>query len=153
MATGRFRFRLREWNLAQESAGTLKYQQARLDGADALDLEAARDAYDSDRARDLRLNGEHGIDEVMRTLELDALLFPGASGAAISARPGYPSVIVPFAFVAEEFDPPMPEGFETKPRPFGVSFAGGACSEPRLLELAYAFEQATLRRVPPPDMP
>jgi amidase len=144
---------LREWNLAQESAGTLKYQQARLDGADALDLEAARDAYDSDRARDLRLNGEHGIDEVMRTLELDALLFPGASGAAISARPGYPSVIVPFAFVAEEFDPPMPEGFETKPRPFGVSFAGGACSEPRLLELAYAFEQATLRRVPPPDMP
>ena len=144
---------LREWNLEHELAGTLKYQQARLDGADALDMEAARDAYEADRARDLRLNGEHGIDEVMRTLELDALLFPGASGAAISARPGYPSVIVPFAFVAEEFDPPMPDGFETKPRPFGVSFAGGACSEPRLLELAYAFEQATLRRVPPPDMP
>jgi len=144
---------LREWNLEHQVAGTLKYQQARLDGADALDIEGARDAYDSDRARDLRLNGEHGIDEVMRTLELDALLFPGASGAAISARPGYPSVIVPFAFVAEEFDPPMPNGFETKPRPFGVSFAGGACSEPRLLELAYAFEQATLRRVPPPGMP
>jgi len=31
----------------------------------------------------------------------------------------------------------------------GVSFTGRACSEPRLLALAYAFEQATKRRVPP----
>jgi amidase len=89
----------------------------------------------------------------MTGLELDALLFPGSSGAGISARPGYPTVIVPYAFVATESDPPMPEGFEPKPRPFGVSFAGMACSEPRLIELAYAFEQATMRRVPPPGMP
>jgi amidase len=144
---------LREWNLAHETAGSLKYGQARLDGADELDLEEARDAYESDRARDLRLNGEHGIDEVMTSLGLDALLFPGSSGAGISARPGYPTVIVPFAFVETEPDPPMPEGFAPKPRPFGVSFAGMACSEPRLIELAYAFEQATMRRVPPPGMP
>ena len=38
-------------------------------------------------------------------------------------------------------------------RELGVSFTGSACSEPRLIELAYAFEQATRRRVPPPDMP
>jgi amidase len=31
----------------------------------------------------------------------------------------------------------------------GVSFTAGACSEPRLIALAYAFEQATRRRVPP----
>ena len=68
---------LREWNLAHEAAGTLKYGQARLDGADEVDLEAARAEYEADRARDLRLNGEHGIDEVMTELELDALLFPG----------------------------------------------------------------------------
>ena len=86
-------------------------------------------------------------------LKLDALLFPGSSGAGISARPGYPTVIVPFAFVATEPDPPMPAGFGLKPRPFGVSFAGMACSEPRLLQLAYAFEQATMRRVSPPRMP
>jgi amidase len=36
-----------------------------------------------------------------------------------------------------------------RPAPFGVSFTGMACSEPRLIELAYAFEQATKRRVPP----
>ena len=144
---------LREWNLAHEQAGTLKYGQARLDGADELDLEEDRAEYEADRARDLRLNGEHGIDEVMTGLELDALLFPSSSGAGISARPGYPTVIVPFAFALTEADPPMPEDFEPKPRPFGVSFAGMACSEPRLLELAYAFEQATMRRSPPPGMP
>ena len=144
---------LREWNLAHEEAGALKYGQARLDGADEIDLEEARAEYEADRARDLRLNGEHGIDEVMTGLELDALLFPASSGAGISARPGYPTVIVPFAFAQTEPDPPMPEGFDPKPRPFGVSFAGMACSEPRLIELAYAFEQATMRRVPPPGMP
>jgi len=40
-------------------------------------------------------------------------------------------------------------GFDAKPAPFGVSFTGTACSEERLIELAYAFEQATRRRVPP----
>jgi amidase len=44
----------------------------------------------------------------------------------------------------------FPDGFDLKPSPFGVSFAGMACSEPRLIELGYAFEQATKRRVPPP---
>jgi amidase len=143
---------LREWNLAHERAGSLKYGQARLDGADALDLDEDRAQYEADRARDLRLNGEHGVDEVMTALELDALLFPGSSGASILARPGYPTVIVPFGFLETEGGPPMPDGFDPKPRPFGVSFAGMACSEPRLIELAYAFEQATMRRVAPPGM-
>ena len=121
--------------------------------APALDLEGDRAAYEADRARDLRLNGEHGIDEVMEALELDALLFPGPGSAGIAARPGYPTVIVPFAFVANRGGPDFPEGWEPLPQPFGVSFTGGACSEPRLIELGYAFEQATKRRVPPPGMP
>ena len=141
---------LREWNLAHEAAGSMKYGQARLDGSDEIDLEADRAEYEEDRARDVRLSAVDGIDEVMANLELDALLFPGSSGAGISARPGYPTVIVPFALVQTESNPPMPEGFEPRPRPFGVSFAGRACSEPRLLELAYAFEQATMRRQAPP---
>jgi amidase len=143
---------LRQWNLAHENAGALKYGQARLDSSDEIDLKGDRAEYEADRARDLRLAGEHGIDELMNELQLDALLFPGSSGASISARPGYPTVIVPFGFLESSADPPMPEGFEAKPRPFGVSFAGMACSEPRLIELAYAFEQATLRRVAPPGM-
>jgi amidase len=141
---------LREWNLANRSAGSMKYEQARLDIADALDLEGDRAAYEADRARDIRLNGEHGIDEVMQALDLDALLFPGPGSAGIAAKPGYPTVIVPFGFVPNESGPAFPDGFTPRPQPFGVGFTGGACSEPRLLELAYAFEQATKRRVPPP---
>ena len=75
-----------------------------------------------------------------------------ASPAGIAARPGYPTVIVPFALIQSDFDPPLPDGFDVQPRPFGVSFTGGACSEPRLIELAYAFEQASMRRVAPPGM-
>jgi Asp-tRNA(Asn)/Glu-tRNA(Gln) amidotransferase A subunit family amidase len=37
-------------------------------------------------------------------------------------------------------------------QPFGVGFTGGACSEPKLLQLAYAFEQATKKRTPPPGL-
>jgi len=62
-------------------------------------------------------------------------------------------VIVPFATVANARSIPIPNSFDAKPSPLGVSFAGGACSEPRLLALAYAFEQATKRRVPPPSAP
>jgi amidase len=60
-------------------------------------------------------------------------------------------VIVPFGMVPNAPETPFPDGFEAKPAPFGVSFTGMACSEPRLLALAYAFEQATKRRVPPPS--
>jgi amidase len=35
--------------------------------------------------------------------------------------------------------------------PYGISFTGMACSEPRLIEQAYAFEQATKKRIPPPS--
>jgi amidase len=144
---------LREWNLRNERAGTLRYGQANLDASDGLDLEDARAEYEADRARDLRLGAEHGIDEVMSAQDLDALLFPGSTGASLSARPGYPTVIVPFALVDSDPDPRFPEGFVPGPAPFGVSFAGMACSEARLIELAHAFEQATRRRVPPPEFP
>jgi amidase len=97
--------------------------------------------------------GNHGIDEVMKAQSLDALLFPGATGASISAKPGYPTVIVPFGTIPNAPTPALPAGFDARPAPFGVSFAGMACAEPRLIELAYAFEQATRRRVPPPSAP
>jgi len=47
---------------------------------------------------------------------------------------------------------PFPAGFEPKPQPYGVGFTGPACSEPKLLQLAYAFEQATKKRTPPPGL-
>jgi amidase len=144
---------LREFNLAHKAAGTIKYGQSQLDISDEIDLVADRARYEADRAKDLDLAGAHGIDAVMKEQKLDALLFPSASGAAIAAKPGYPTVIVPFGMVPNDPKPAFPDGFNAKPSPFGVSFTGMACSEPRLIELAYGFEQATRRRTPPASAP
>jgi amidase len=144
---------LRQWNLAHTRASALKYGQSQLDISDEMDVEADRARYETDRAKDIALSGAHGIDEIMRAERLDAILFPAGFGAILSARPGYPTIIVPFATVANAPFPRIPQSFDAKPAPFGVSFAGSACSEPRLIELAYAFEQATKRRVPPASAP
>jgi amidase len=144
---------LRQWNTAHQKAGAIKYGQSLLDISDAMDLETFKARYESDRARDVFLAGTHGIDEAMKANNLDALLFPGPGSASIAAKPGYPTVIVPFAMIPNAPTPAFPEGFNAKPSPYGVSFTGMACSEPTLLKLAYAFEQATKRRVPPPLFP
>jgi amidase len=138
---------LRAWNRAHEAAGTLKYGQSQLDISDQMNLEADRARYQRDRETDVTLAGREGIDAALTADKLDALLFPGSGGAAIAAKPGYPTVIVPFGMVPNAS---APAGFDARPAPFGVSFAGTACSEGRLIEIAYAFEQATKRRIPPP---
>ena len=144
---------LREWNAARAASGAIPYGQTRLDISDEMDLEADRARYEADRERDIELAGAYGIDAAIEEHDLDALLFPANRGAGVAARPGYPSVIVPFGLVPNEPEPPFPAGFEAAPRPFGVTFTGTACSEPALIGLAYAFEQATGRRVPPPSAP
>ena len=144
---------LREWNITHTVAGAIRYGQSELDISDEMDVQADRARYEADRAKDLALAGTHGIDEVMKANRLDALLFPGPSGAALAAKPGYPTVIVPFGMVPNAPTPPFPPGFDAKPAPFGVSFTGRACSEPRLLGIAYAFESLTKRRVPPSFAP
>jgi len=144
---------LREWNLRHQKAGAIRYGQSRLDISDEMDVEADKARYEQDRAKDLRLAATNGIDAAMKRDRLDALLFPGAGSAGIAARPGYPTVMVPFAFVPNAPKPPFPPGFNAKDEPYGLGFTGMSCSEPRLLALAYAFEQATHRRVPPPGAP
>ena len=144
---------LRQWNITHTKAGAIRYGQSNLDISDEMDVEADRARYQTDRAKDIQLAGTHGIDEVMKANQLDALLFPGANGAALAAKPGYPTLIVPFGMVPNRPTEPFPDGFNARPAPFGVSFTGMACSEPRLLALAYAFEQATKRRTAPPSAP
>ena len=141
---------LRWFNLANAPRGAIRYGQSLLDISDEMDLVTDKAKYDADRAKDIDLGGTHGIDLVMKAERLDAVLFPGASGASISAKPGYPTVVVPFGRIPNAPTPAFPAGFNAQQTPYGVSFAGGACSEPRLIELAYAFEQATRKRVAPP---
>ncbi len=115
---------LREFNLAHVKAGAIKYSQSQLDISDEMDLEADRARYEADRAKDLRLAGAEGIDATLKKYNLDALVFPGASGAAIAAKAGYPTVIVPFGTIPNAPTVPFPPGFAAKPAPLGVAFTG-----------------------------
>ncbi|MEO8027533.1 MAG: amidase family protein [Bryobacteraceae bacterium] len=144
---------LREWNITHTNGGAIRYGQSQLDISDEMNLQADRARYESDRAKDIDLAGTHGIDAAMKAHRLDALLFPGPSGAGIAAKPGYPTVIVPFGMIPNTQGGPFPVGFTPNPAPFGVSFTGMACSEPTLLKAAYAFEQASKRRVKPASAP
>jgi amidase len=147
---------LRQWNIAHQRAGAIKYGQANLDVSDEMDVQADRVRYDADRRKDILLSATNGIDAALKANRLDALLFPGVTSANIAARPGYPTVTVPYGFVpvaAGTGAVAFPAGFEPRPSPFNVSFTGTACSEPKLIELAFAFEQATKKRVPPPLFP
>jgi len=144
---------LREWNTEHAKAGAIKYGQSRLDISDEMDLNADRARNEADVAKDKLLSRERGIDGVLKQYNLDAILTPGASGADLAARAGYPILVVPFGMVPNRPTPPFPAGFDAKPAPFGVGFTGGACSEPKLIGYGYAFEQAIKKRIAPPLFP
>jgi amidase len=111
--------------------------------------------YVESRALALRLARDQGIDRTVAEHRLDAIVAPtggpawltdlvngdhfsgGSSSPAAIA--GYPNVTVP---MGEVFGLPV-----------GLSFFGRAWSEPVLLRLAYAFEQATRHRRAPRFLP
>ena len=112
-------------------------------------------AYREALEKDLRLSRTEGIDAVMDELKLDAIVAPtggpawtidpvngdhftgGSSTAAAVA--GYPNINVPAGLLFG--------------LPVGISFMGRAWSEPALLRIAFAFEQATKHRRPPRFLP
>jgi amidase len=98
-----------------------------------------------------RLSRKEGIDATLQKHQLDAIVAPSGgpawlidwvagdnhSGGSSSpaAVAGYPNITVPAGYVFG--------------LPIGISFIGGAYQEPKLLKLAYAFEQGTRIRKPP----
>jgi len=94
---------------------------------------------------------EDGIDQLVDEHTLDVLIAPTGSpswkidlingdhyiggSSSYPARAGYPNITVPMGAV---------HGM-----PVGLSFFGPALSEPTLIEIGFAYEQATQRRVPP----
>lgn len=113
----------------------LKYGQAILEEALAVDHASAEQSYAALRARDAAIAGEHGIDAVLAAHDAVAILVPGAEACGVGARAGHPSVTVP-AGVRDHGR-----------RPFGVTFMGAAWSEARLLSVAYGYERLAQARV------
>ena len=115
----------------------------------------ADEAYTGARERTWQLARRDGIDAVMAEHRLDALVMPtmnpavkidlvngeGHRGAASnpSAIAGYPAITVPAGLAGD--------------LPVGITFTGRAWSEPTLIRLAYAFEQATQAWSPPAYRP
>lgn len=113
------------------------------------------EAYQKALETNHRLAREEGIDAVLQKYHLDAIVAPsggpawlvdfvngdcGAGGCTSPAAvAGYPHITVPAGQVYD--------------LPFGLSFFGAAYSEPTLLRLAYAFEQATHARKAPQYSP
>ncbi len=107
--------------------------------------------YRAALAKNHRMSRAEGIDATLRRHRLDAIVGPTGGPAwttdllngdhftgGTSTTPavaGYPHVTVPAGYV--------------RGLPVGISFFGAAFSEPTLLRLAYAFEQATKMRKPP----
>ncbi|GLU02771.1 hypothetical protein SLE2022_200080 [Rubroshorea leprosula] len=77
-----------------------------------------------------------GIEKTMEENKLDAIVTPGTHCISILALGGYPGITVP-------------AGYDSNGMPFGICFGGLKGTEPKLIEIAYAFEQATLVRRPP----
>ncbi|XP_057752800.1 probable amidase At4g34880 [Arachis stenosperma] len=80
---------------------------------------------------------QNGFEKLMKENELDALVTIGSDAATVLAIGGYPAITVP-------------AGYDSKGMPFGVCFGGLKGTEPKLIEIAYGFEQATKARKPPP---
>ena len=78
----------------------------------------------------------NGLEKLMKEKELDAIVSLGSKMSNVLAIGGYPGITVP-------------AGYDSEGVPFGISFGGLRFSEPKLIEIAYGFEQATLIRKPP----
>ncbi|KAL6639236.1 hypothetical protein ACP70R_022966 [Stipagrostis hirtigluma subsp. patula] len=91
-----------------------------------------------ERAAIQRLNdmSTNGLEKLMKDHQLDAIVAPNADASSVLAVGGNPAIAVP-------------AGYNNQGGPYGICFGGLKGYEPRLIEMAYAFEQATKVRRPP----
>ncbi|EAZ29901.1 hypothetical protein OsJ_13955 [Oryza sativa Japonica Group] len=76
------------------------------------------------------------LEKLMKKHQLDAIVTPNSDASTIFAIGGMPAIAVP-------------AGYDNQGVPFAICFGGLKGYEPRLIEMAYAFEQATkVRRMP-----
>ncbi|KAL9391320.1 hypothetical protein Peur_015240 [Populus x canadensis] len=78
----------------------------------------------------------NGFQKLMKDNKLDALVTPGSFVSPVLAIGGFPGINVP-------------SGYDNMGVPFGISFGGLKGTEPKLIHIAFGFEQATKIRKPP----
>jgi amidase len=107
-------------------------------------------------ALDCRISRQEGLDEVMDRSELDALCAPTrgpawaidvVSGDRGSIRSSTPAALAGYPLIT------IPAGYAFGELPVGVTFMGRRWSEPTLIRIAFACEQATKARRPPQFVP
>lgn len=124
-----------DWN-EKHADEALKYGQDMLKFREGLTEPLKNKDYILESLMDLYLAQNEGIDYAINSHQLDAIMFPAYIGADICAKAGYPSIAIPAGYGADG-------------RPFGVTFAGKAFTEPTLIRIAYSFEQITKHRKKP----
>jgi amidase len=120
----------------QNEDKTLKYGQKLLLQSEETSGSLFEKEYIDALEKDIYFSTEQGIDSVLQEHNLEAIVFPNNYGASIPAKAGYPSITVP-------------AGYSSKGEPVGITFTNRAYSEPKLLAVSYAFEQATKARRAP----
>ena len=121
------------------AAEAIPFGQSILEASLATEGNLESPTYVEQLEAGVRLMAAEGLDVLMETNNLDALVFSD-TWSALGAVPGYPSISVP-------------AGFDDTGLPASIEFLGLPFSEPDLIEIAFAFEQATGVRVPPTSTP
>jgi amidase len=120
----------------KDSEQMLKYGQKIMEQSEETSGTLTEAEYLLSLEKDQYLSTERGIDFVLEEHNLDAIVFPNNFGAGIPAKAGYPSITVP-------------AGYSSDNGPVGITFTSTGLNEPTLIEMAYAYEQATKVRKPP----
>jgi amidase len=112
----------------------VKYGQKWLQASDATAgvREAGIPSREAARATSRTL-----INSTFSQYDLDAVISTNATYVGVGAAAGYPTLTIPMGYTG------------SGRTPINLSFLGRAWSEPELLRLGYAYEQHSLRRVPP----
>ncbi|PLT29940.1 amidase family protein [Peribacillus deserti] len=120
----------------QNSSRTLKYGQTLLLESENTSGTLTESGYIHALEHDQYFSAIKGIDALLESEQLDAIVFPNNAGAGIPAKAGYPSITVPAGYTADG-------------EPVGITFTGTAFSEPLLISIAYGYEQSALARKAP----